>query len=155
MIREFLYLLFTLFFTIPKMCKELKIKKMKFFPWSGYCAMSWCGRLICKDKEKISDVVKRHETIHLNQAKSFWLWIFYYFSYFWFWFSGFVILRSWKGSYYTNPFEIEAYANEDNPNYEGTNWKRYKYSFKERKRLWNVVGGNVYGWKTLVKVILK
>jgi hypothetical protein len=154
-IKELLYLIYTLFFTFPKRQKELKIKVMKHFPWSGYSAMCWCGKIICRDERKIREVTKRHETIHLSQSKSFLLWIFYYLSYFWYWFLGFVILRSWNGGYYTNPYEIEAYANEDDPGYTGTNYKKYKYSLKERKRLWETVGGNIYGWKTLVKVILK
>jgi hypothetical protein len=40
---------------------------MKYFPFEGYSAMSWCGKIITR-KDKVSDKVINHERIHLDQA---------------------------------------------------------------------------------------
>lgn len=69
-----------------------------------------------------------HERIHILQAKSFKLGYFsFYILYLWYWIIGlFKYGVKENKSYYNIPFEREAFANDNNPNYNETNWKNYK-----------------------------
>ena len=69
-----------------------------------------------------------HERIHILQAKSFNLKYFtFYILYLWYWIIGlFKYGVKENKSYYNIPFEREAFANDNNPNYSETNWKQYK-----------------------------
>jgi hypothetical protein len=69
-----------------------------------------------------------HERIHILQAKSFKLKYFtFYILYLWYWIIGlFKYGIKDNISYYNIPFEKEAFANDNNPNYNKTNWKNYK-----------------------------
>jgi hypothetical protein len=158
MIKELLLLISWLFSGTPKKYSELIAYRMKHFPWSGYSAMSWCGRLVHK-KEDISGDTElwNHESIHLMQAKSHFCWPTFYLSYLWSWLIGAVWMFDWWGGYYTTPYEMEAYANEDKPDYWKTyttgSMKRYKFSVSERARLWKSVGKNRREWKKYIKTL--
>lgn len=111
MLKELLFLIKVLF---TKQRNTLEIMEMKYFPFKGFLAMSWCGYLITKDKSKITPIVKNHERIHLDQALQFKSWIHYYLTYLWYWLKCL--------SYRNNPFEVEAFMNQYNYNYKVQNW---------------------------------
>ena len=60
-----------------------------------------------------------------------------------------------SAAYYTIPFEVEAYANEDKldycTSYDGGNLP--KYTFKNRKKLYKKAGGSPAEWKAYVKTL--
>lgn len=116
--------------------KEPQLIKMKHFPFEGFSYMSWCGNIIYrKDKyAKISKVSLWHETIHILEATRFKRWIWFYLSYLWEWIKG----NPFKGksAYYTIPYEMEAYANQDNPNYVVTKDSYKRYVIKNRTKIY-------------------
>lgn len=97
----------------------LTLKHSGFFPGRNYAYMMWCGTLLYREERfaNISPTSYNHELIHLRQAQHCGSWLKYYIKYCWQWILGF----SWRSpkmtAYYTNPYEIEAYANEHNPDY--------------------------------------
>lgn len=110
MIEELFYLIKLLFTRIPN---SLEIVRLNHFPFKGYVAMMWCGRLITK-QDYIPAIVENHELIHLKQAQVKGSWIKYYLSYLYQYLKR---LPGSKKAYYTNPYEVEAYANEQNFKY--------------------------------------
>lgn len=144
-----------LFISRPGSKKELEIVQMKYFPFSGYLAMSWCGKLITRNPEKIDESTVRHETTHLKQAQRYPLWVFYYIVYVYEWIKGKPLVTPSNSAYYTIPFEVEAYANEDKPgyneNYDKTLLKS-KYTFKDRKNLYKQYG-TPYMWKKYISTL--
>ena len=58
-----------------------------------------------------------HETIHLRQAQVIGSWVKYYWRYFVEWVKGNPICHPASSAYYTIKYEMEAYANEGNPDY--------------------------------------
>lgn len=126
MIKE-LFTLIKLLFTSPKKVDDVKIEPMQHFPFKGYEAMMWCGRIIYrKENGNFASVVITHERIHLAQAKIKGCWVLYYLSYLWNWIKHNPFAPS---SYYLNKYEGEAYANEHKSNYpfaySGKNIKKY------------------------------
>lgn len=151
MILELFKLIWILITSSPKKTDSLEIVKMNHFPFKGYIAMSWCGKLITRNPDRIDNSTVNHELIHLFQAKQYSCWTMYYLSYFWQWIKGNPFHKS---SYFTNPFESEAYANEGNyqycQNYDKS-LRKIKYTFKKRHSLWKSVGGTIYAWKRYIK----
>lgn len=121
------------------------IKKMKYFPFQEYLAMSWCGYLLTR-KDKVNESTLRHENIHLKQEIANYLnkkHIRYYLSYLQEYLKGFTLLYPMSSAYYTNPYEMEAYANSQNSNYIviKDSYKRYKIknrrtTYKKYKNNW-------------------
>ena len=126
------------------MTDQVEIVKMKYFPFQGYLAMSWCGKIITRKPEKISAVVKNHERIHLWQALQYKSWLAYYREYLKEWIKGGPIMAPASAAYYTIPFEMEAYGNEHDFNYKVTanSWK--KYEIENRKETYNEYR---YNWR--------
>lgn len=147
--KELFQLIKWLFSGNPKKTNNLVINKFVYFPFPGYGAMSWCGHLVTKYQPNNTTI--RHETIHLLQAQRFGSWVGYYLSYAWQWLKG----NPFSGSaYYTNPYEMEAYANEDRPtyieNYNPENIK--KYNIKHRSKTYSKYG-NPATWKSYLKTL--
>lgn len=147
MIKELWYLIKALF---NPLTDQIEVVKMKYFPFPGYSAMSWCGKVITK-RDNISDKTINHERIHLEQAlqiakqENTNTWLTYYWQYFKYWIKG----NPFSGSsYYTIPFEMEAYGNEHDFDYKVTkdSWK--KYEIKDRKQTYK---DNRYNWKEFCK----
>lgn len=142
MLKELLTLIKWLFSSSPVDHKGLEVVEMTCFPFEEYNAMSWCGRLITRDKKDINSTTIRHETTHLKQAQQYSTWIGYYFDYFKEWWSN-------GRNYYDNVFEREAYANEDNSSYNDIynpkNINKYHHakSFNQFK--------NFHEWKQYLK----
>lgn len=156
MLKELWKLIVLLFATRPSdfIYKDMEVVTMKHFPFKGYKAMAWCGKIIHREgTSKVDDVTMNHEKIHVVQAMlcndS---WIRYYLAYLWEWLRrGF--LAPMSANYYCSKFESEAYANELNFDY----LKDYdtssidKYSIKNAKKLYKQLGGTPNAWKQYVK----
>lgn len=155
MLTEFLNLLRWLFLTSPKDINEMKIIVMKHFPFKGFTAMSWCGKIIVRNKQNVDDALINHETIHLKQAQTRGSWIRYYLSYLKEWIKGNPFKRPYISAYYTNPYEMEAYANEGDKNYTAEYNKTNidKYYLDDRKTIYIKQGENPSSWKKYIKTL--
>ena len=80
------------------------------------------------DRGISSERRKRHETIHYKQQLEL-LFVFQWILYGLFWLIGRVKFRDGTLAYYQNPFEIEAYENDEDPDYLSNrkpyNWRNY------------------------------
>lgn len=173
MLKELWILIKMLFDSNPCDIDNISLMGMNHFPFSGYKYMMWCGKMIYRNdtlekrqkewKTKSFKVSKNHETIHLNQAKRSGSWIKYYWQYLIEWLKGNPIIYPASSAYYTNPFEMEAYANEDKSEYpEGMIIYEDNYSTSEftkyiikngRKKIYKNVGGTSRDWKEYIKHI--
>ena len=70
--------------------------------------------VVCR--EELSEKTITHETIHFFQQVEM-LFIFQWILYGLFYVIGRFTKGSWKAAYYGNPFEVEAYANDLDPDY--------------------------------------
>jgi len=83
-------------------------------------AISFGPFVICRGK--LSESTKRHETIHFWQQIEL-LFVFQWILYALFYIIGRFTQGSWRMAYYSNPFEVEAYENEDDEAYlENRKW---------------------------------
>ena len=168
MIKEFCTLVKMLFASKPSSIigKDLELVVMKHFPFEGYRFMSWCGHVICR-KEKY-DVIERflqtsagrvsiqHEYGHAVQAESEHgdNWTRYYLAYFWHWLKHCPWMAPSSACYYVNRYEVEAYAQEQNPEY----WQNYtrknlrgKYTIPHAKSKYKQLGRKAAAWIQYVK----
>ena len=148
----------------PKDHDTLTFMPMSHFPFKGYSFMMWCGNLVYREKKQdwVDEYFKtkrgintmRHETIHLKQAQIRGTWWKYYMRYIKEWFKGNPFFFPRESAYYTIPFEMEAYANEDKEgyeiNYDGSNLAKYTFTKKERKEMYKKHNAL---WKEYVKTI--
>ena len=132
------------------MIDQVEIVKMKHFPFQGYLAMNWCGKIITRKPEKISAIVKNHERVHLWQALQYKSWLAYYWQYLKYWVKGGPIMAPASAAYYTIPFEMEAYGNEHDFDYKVTanSWKKYeienrKETYKKYRDNWREFSKNL------------
>jgi hypothetical protein len=173
MIKELFTFIKLLFKTSPINTERVELMGMNHFPFKGYKYLMWCGKMIYRNdmgekrkKEWKTPAFKKdlnHETIHLNQAKRSGSWLKYYWQYFIEWVKGGIIMAPVSAAYYTNPFEMEAYANEDKPEYpEGMIIYEDNYSTLEftkyiikngRKKVYKNAGGTLRDWKEYIKSI--
>lgn len=138
-----------LFESKPIEIDNVSVVDMKHFPFRGYKAMCWCGCIIHRiGASAVDERTIRHEAIHLLQAKQCGSWWKYYAKYLREWMRGNPIIAPSSSAYYTIPFEIEAYANEDNPDYIVTadSWKMYVIN--NRKRTYKA---HRFEWRDYVK----
>ena len=168
MIKELWILVKMLFTSKPSeyLGKDLELMFMRYIPFKRYNFMCWCGSMIVRDEHKdvIYDFlqtkegirVKTHEGGHLTQAidEHGDNWLRYYLSYFWHWLKHCPWMNPSSACYYLNRYEVEVFAQEDNPDY----WKNYnrknlrgKYSIPNAKKKWKELGGTVAAWKRYVK----
>ena len=159
MIKEFWMLAKMLFSSKPSEVDKVVLMGMNHIPFKGYKYIMWCGHIIYRNdkkaerekewKEKTFQIDVNHETFHLMQAKWRGSWIKYYWSYLKEWIKGGPIMAPASAAYYTIPYEVEAYANEENfdycKNYDGSNLP--KYTLKDRKKLYKSVGGTAALWR--------
>lgn len=136
MFKELWYLIKLLF---SPLTDQIELVEMKYFPFNGVSAMSWCGKIITR-KPLVSQKVFNHERIHLEQALKLVendkqkTQLKYYWQYLKYWIKGNPLIASFNAAYYTIPFEMEAYGNEHNLDYKVTpnSWKRYELSDREK-----------------------
>lgn len=149
MLKELWTLVKMLFTSKPSEITEVKIIDMEHFPFKGYKAMAWCGHIIHRiGTSEVDQKTITHEIVHLNRAKLYGSWISYYLNYLWEWIKGNPIIAPASSAYYTNPHEIEAYANEDNEGYIPTEESFKKYFIKDRKATYKAFRDN---WKDYCK----
>jgi len=136
----------------PNEIIDIEIKWNNFIPFIGYLAITFFGKMWMRNstKERWERYIKdgqaayaiNHEMIHVKQAvstnNSWWE---FYVLYIWYWLKA--IFRGFTFAYKMNPFEMEAYANENDLNYIATHsggavrWKVYKtIPIKTRKAYW-------------------
>ena len=167
MIKELWILIKMLFGTRPSdsVYKDLEVMVMKHFPFKGFKAMAWCGKIIHREgSSSVDEVTMCHEKIHVMQAVMCSdSWVKYYLVYVWEWLKGNPFVHPASSAYLTTPQEMEAYANEEKPEYpEGmiiymddyTNGIHEKYVIKGgRKKKFKEVGGTSASWKAYVKTL--
>lgn len=162
-----------LFKSKPSEIDEVTLLGMDHIPFEGYKYIMWCGRIIYRNdayekrrKEWITKqykIDKNHETIHLMQAKMCGSWVKYYLKYLREWLRGGPVMAPASAAYYTIPFEMEAYANEENfdyptemvanpDNYSGGMHKKYVIK-SGRKKLYKEKGGTLSKWKEYIKTL--
>ncbi|MBQ8770457.1 MAG: hypothetical protein IJZ60_04780 [Bacteroides sp.] len=145
---------------------DLEVVVMNHFPFSGFRYMMWCGKVICRPTKEA--VIHRflsmiagtkactHEHGHGMQAESEHgdNYVRYYLNYYWHWFKHLFSLVPLSACYYVNRYEVEAYAQEDHPEY----WRNYtrenlrgKYTIKNARKKWKELGGKSSAWKAYVK----
>lgn len=99
-----------------------------------FSAITLFGHIFFRlSKEKVMadynvDLILNHERIHTIQAESFKTKYFaFYILYLWYWVTG-LFKYGFKNnaSYYRIPFEVEAYCNEIDMDYDETDWKSYR-----------------------------
>lgn len=136
-----------LFSSKPNDSNELELLAMQCFPFQGYKYMMRCGKMIYR---------KKNEERILSQVKGKNSWLRYYLIYVWEWIKGNPITNPASSAYYTIPFEMEAYANEEDPNYPLDYDGKYLhcYDIKNRKKTYRKYG-NSRAWKEYIKTIEK
>ncbi|MBQ9357197.1 MAG: hypothetical protein IJT98_07920 [Prevotella sp.] len=144
--------IFKLVFTArsPKNTTGIKAVKDGFWLGKSYDAMMFFGYIVThtqKDADYFNShdsSMKRHETIHLLQARSTHnSWLCFYILYIWYYARAIGLNRRHKGAAYRlNPFEMEAYGHMHDPKYIekcqlGANeWQTYaKMKPKERLKM--------------------
>jgi len=89
-------------------------------------ALSFGPFVFCRGR--LSDTTKTHETIHYHQQLET-LFVLQWTLYILFWLYGLLKYRNGKKAYYENPFEREAYANQEDTEYLSKRpfwaWRKY------------------------------
>lgn len=147
MIKE-LWILIKMLFERTDKQREVEMLEMKHFPFKGYRYMMWCARIITRKLQQMSRTSRNHENTHLGQSKQYRYYWQYYLVYLWEWLKGNPIIHPSQSAYYTSPFEMEAYANEDNDAYTPTKESIKKYKIKNRKATYREHRDN---WKEYCK----
>lgn len=129
----------------------MKIIYNNFIPFKGFKCINLFGVLFARKGAYIGEQTLNHERIHTAQMKEM-FYVGFYVWYFVEWLIGNPFSKPRKSAYYTIPFEICAYANEDNPNYlnefKHDNHKRYR--LKNRKRIYEE---HEKDWKSYIKTL--
>lgn len=136
----------------PSKCAAIEVKASRFLPPDGYFAITFFGKVLVRRKNmelwerdrasRAGKVMLHHEWIHVQQAVSTCnSWLFFYMAYIWYFLCGKPWKYGVKGAYYANPFELEAYMNDDDLSYasgtSGTDgWRVFaKMEAEERVRV--------------------
>lgn len=163
LVKEIKELVKLLLFSKPYECKDVELCSMNYFPFKGYKYMMWCGKMIYRidspidfSNNEIFEKNKNHERIHLSQAKFVGSWLKYYYKYLIEWIKGNPLFPPFVSAYYTIPFEMEAYANEDDYSYYQNYNGEYLhcYTINDRKKQFKKYN-NLYDWKKYLKSINK
>lgn len=118
----------------------------KILPPVGYSAINLFGYVFTrKTYNSLVDYLNssrgdswcRHEAIHTIQADRFQprflRWVLYYIVYLYEFFKAWPLFMSWRQSYRTICFELEAYKNQGDPNYTTSQFEHYVYTNEVRK----------------------
>jgi hypothetical protein len=110
--------------------KPLFIENSKIPVWLSYIAPIEIGAItlgpIVISRDEMSEVTKRHETIHFQQFLEL-AFVGFIILYFGSWALNRLIGQSGERAYFNIPFEAEAYANHEDENYL-QNRKRYAWT---------------------------
>lgn len=155
MIKELWILVKMLFVSRPSdvVYKELEVVEMNHFPFKGFKALSWCGKIIHRiGTSAVNNVAMNHEKIHVVQAlycdDS---WVKYYLSYLWNWLKHCPWVAPSKACYYINKYEAEAFVYEGVSRYCDLDYYRYSdfllnYGKLNAKKRWRECGGTKEAW---------
>ena len=145
----------------PSKCKEVNFKINSLVPPKGFFAITLFGTVYIHERnkeqwERIKDLqsgkeTKWHETIHVKQAQMEKdSWFVFYLKYLGFWLKNmFYCGFNNTVAYYTIPYEMEAYGNENYFNYNMKYFEDYKnMSTKERIELYKKHSGT---WREALK----
>lgn len=127
----------------PSELMGIELKWNNFIPFGSYITITFFGRMWIKNSKKnkwneyvetgYDKVVTHHEMIHVKQAVSTKnSWLRFYWLYIWYWIKLLFTFNGSKFAYKMNPFELEAYANEEVPDYVdvysngAVRWKTYR-----------------------------
>lgn len=128
----------------------MKAVKEGFWLRRNYAAMMFFGHILAHTQQEADrinarfDIVKRHESIHLRQAQSTHdSWFCFYTLYIWYYLRALPQNRYMRNAAYRlNPFEMEAYEHQHEPDYlekceDGAQgWRKYaKMKPSERRAL--------------------
>lgn len=137
----------------PSEVTEAKVVFNKFLPFGSFLAFAFFGRVFVKNKDKEkweeyeksgkAETIKYHELIHIkrqaqNSRNS---WLLFYLRYIWQFLRNSPV-RGMDYAYYMTPYELEAYGNEDDPDYiekhkdSKDEHKKYKIDSVSRKDSW-------------------
>lgn len=132
----------------PNEKDDMEVVVMKHFPFSGYSAMMWCGCIVTrKQAYEVKEQTRRHERIHLLQARYMGSWVKYYLKYVWEWLKGDIIWCPASSAYYTIPFEMEAYGNDWRDSYTPTPETTKRYDIKDRKETYKKNSDRLQDWR--------
>lgn len=146
-----LFMLIGMLFSKVDRTRDINVIITKHFPFEGYAYMMWCGCIVTRKTTDISEESYNHEKGHLIQASFYKWWIQYYAVYLWEWIKGNPIINPASSAYYTIPFEIQAYANQHDSNYDyNRDDLKNKYTLKNRKKLYKSYR---FEWKYFVKTL--
>ena len=153
----------------PSEIKTVSAKNALMLP-SSYTAIMLFGTIYCNNygdvqeinkTEDIDSTLKCHETIHVRQAEDAKnSWFIYYCRYIWQWLQNIPLMFiKFHYAYYFIPYELEAYANEDNFDYalgEAKQWKLFaeKLSTKDKKKFAKEYKKSKMIFKDFVKKII-
>jgi hypothetical protein len=134
----------------PSRIADMPVSYDDFWIGKGFSALTFFGTIVAastKDAaamEREGSSLKRHEMIHLRQAQATGdSWLLFYLLYGWYYLRALRQNRHMhNAAYYINPFELEAYQNEDDQHYleqcnekGATQWRNYaKMSPEERMK---------------------
>tara|TARA_R100001015_G_C4635130_1_gene203604 strand:- start:10370 stop:10738 length:369 start_codon:yes stop_codon:yes gene_type:complete len=114
-----------------KLWKPLFIENSKIPVWLSYIAPIDIGAItlgpIVISRDEMSEITKRHETIHYQQYIEL-AFIGFPILYLVFWLNNLLKGQDGDTAYYSIPFEAEAYANDEDENYL-ENRKRYSWIY--------------------------
>lgn len=128
----------------------MKAVKEGFWLRRNYAAMMFFGHILAHTQQEADrinarfDIVKRHESIHLRQAQSTHdSWFCFYTLYIWYYLRALPQNRYMRNAAYRlNPFEMEAYEHQHEPDYlekcahGAQGWRKYaKMKPSERRAL--------------------
>lgn len=138
----------------PNQIKEMEVKFNNFIPFDGFLCITFFGKMFIRnknkqrweDKEKKGQnrITKNHELTHAKQAiKRCNSWVMFYLLYVWQYLKNLPIINGFDMPYKFISIELEAFANENDDNYNiihkdgTTGWKSYnKLTIKEKKQFY-------------------
>lgn len=138
----------------PNQVTEMKLVVNKIIPFNNYYLICFFGNIYIKlksykrwlknEEKGANQKSKNHEMTHVKQAiKCHNSWICYYLHYVWLWLKNLPLINGFKMPYKFVEFELEAYAHENDDNYnvihkDGTDeWKMFKkLTLKQKKQFY-------------------
>jgi hypothetical protein len=115
----------------------------RLLPPPGFLGITLFGRVWTRhSREELAAFLQtergrvfvNHERIHLIQARTLRWWGVFYAVYFWYWLKLFLVSFHSPMAYLTNPFEMEAYANERDLNFRVSHWRNFRMTNRQRRR---------------------
>ena len=130
----------------PSRLSDMPTLRNSFWLRKGYAGLTFFGTIIAPSDDDVraferkGSTMKNHEMIHLRQAQSTHdSWLLFYLLYGWYYLTALPQnLKMRNAAYRLNPFELEAYAHQDELDYlsrhEATEWRQWaRFSPRQRR----------------------